>query len=108
MNDDLVLTDRPDRRAPGFFGSWMKGQVTIGNLVVIIVFVFGLGSFQTRAEMTATAAETRLTALEDRLRAGEFMRAEVAEERFRSVQTSLSDLKDSIDKGFARIERAVR
>lgn len=102
------MSEQMDGQRGGGFAAWMKEQVTVGNLLVIGAFVFALGTIQTRAEMKDAQHDAAIAALEDRLRGGEFMRADVAEQRFRAIQDSIVSLKDSIERGFARLERVVR
>jgi hypothetical protein len=104
MNDNLVLTDRPDRRT----ASWWSKQITVGNLMAVGAVLAGLIIAQTRAEMTDAQIAQRVGTVEARLDKGEFMRTELAVEKIDGLKIQISDVKDQIEKGFARIERAVR
>lgn len=92
-----------ERRQP-----WWKGQVTVGNVAAIAAFIFGLGLAQARSEFAAAAIAQRVGAVESRLDRGDFMRADVAEEKLESIKGQIANLKESVDNGFARVERAVR
>lgn len=102
------MTEPVEEQRRGGLAAWMKEQITVGNLAVIIVLVGGMFSFQTRAEMKDVAHDEAIARLEQRLRDGEFMRADVAQREFNAIRELIAGLKDSLDKGFARIERAVR
>lgn len=101
----LELTDRPD---PPSRTSWWGKQITVGNLLAVGAVLAGLVIGQTRAEMTDVQLAQRVGSVEARLDKGEFMRTELAAEKFDGLKDQIADVKDQIDKGFARLERVVR
>jgi hypothetical protein len=46
--------------------------------------------------------------VESRLDKGEFMRSDVAIEKIDGLKGQITDVKEQIEKGFARLERAVK
>ncbi len=104
MSEQVLLTDRPDRRGDG----WWRKQITVGNLMAVGAVLAGLIIAQTRAEMTDAQLAHRVGAVEARLEKGEFMRSDVAIEKIDGLKLQIADVKDQIEKGIARIERAVR
>jgi hypothetical protein len=94
------MSDESERQA------WWKKELTITNVVMLILFIGSLVSWQRGTEAKNDAQDSEIRALTDRVDRSDntYMRSDIAREKLDRITEKLDDLGKKVDN----ISKAVR